>query len=135
MPPLLVPMINPSRGVKPIEVSTTLAIFDGGDGTAVAQMAGDDFGSFNRTVQLAVSAADKTVAGSVEAVTTDGVFLVIFIRNAEHVGLRRHGLMERSVEDRDHGSFFAEYFLAGFHCGSLRRVVQRANSEKEKYLR
>ena len=64
-----------------------LAIFDGGDGTAVAQMAGDDFGSFNRTVQLAVSAADKTVAGSVEAVTTDGVFLVIFIRNAEHVGL------------------------------------------------
>ena len=34
--------------------------------------------------------------------------------------------MERSIEDSNHRSLFAEYFLAGLHRGSLRRIVQRA---------
>ena len=61
-----------------------------------------------------------------EAVAADGIFLIIFIRNAKHIGFRRHGLVEGGVENGNHGGFFSENFLAGFHGDGLGRVMKRA---------
>ena len=72
------------------------------------------------------------MAGAVEAIATDAVLLIVLIGDGEHVSLFGHGLMEGGIEYRNHGGILAEYFLAGLHSGSLRRIVQRAEVTESK---
>ena len=79
-----------------------LAALDRGDGRAVADVAGDDLRLLEGLVQqLRHFAGHEPVRGAVRAVAADVVLLVHIPGNAVHVGLRRHGLVERGVEDED----------------------------------
>ena len=103
------------------------AVFNCGKGRTVTEVADDEFGSFGIfSGDFEVSLGDEAVGSSVEAITTDGIFFIVFIRNTEHISFFGHGLMEGGIENSDHGGFFSENFLASCHCNSLRRVVERA---------
>ena len=103
------------------------AVFNCGKGRTVTEVADDEFGSFGIfTGDFEISLGDETVGSSVEAITADGIFFIVFIRNTEHVCFFGHGLMEGGIENSDHGSFFSENFLASFHSNSLGRVMKRA---------
>ena len=68
------------------------AVVDGGDGAAVAQMAGDELEVLQaaRPCTAAARSADVAVRGAVGAVLADGVLLVQLVGQGVHVGLRRH---------------------------------------------
>ena len=103
-----------------------LAVFNGGKAGAVAEVADDELGALGVLAgDFKISLGDEAVGSAVEAVAADGVFLIILVRNAEHIGFLGHGLMEGGVENGDHGGLFSENFLAGFHGDSLGRVVER----------
>ena len=102
------------------------AVFNCGKGRTVAKVADDEFGSFGIFAgDFEISLGDETVGSSVEAVTADGIFLIVFIRDTEHISFFGHGLMEGGIENSNHGSFFSENFLASCHCNCLGRVVKR----------
>ena len=58
-----------------------------------------------------------------EAVPPDLVFLIIFIRQAVHIGLLRHGLVESGVEHAHHGGI-RHQLPAGLDADQVGRVVQ-----------
>ena len=68
------------------------------------------------------------MAGSVEAVFTDAVFLIVIIGNGVEIGFRRHGLVELGIEYRDVRNA-GEDFLAGFDAGEVCRIVKRSERE------
>ena len=102
-------------------------VADSGNGTTVAQMAGDDVQLFNRFVQnFRGFLSHIEVAGAVRAVATYAVFFVQAVRQGIEVRFFRHGLMERGVE---HGNVLVFQIREGFQgfCDTdqVRRVVQR----------
>ena len=110
------------RGVNAFTVT------DSGNGTTVAQMAGDDVQLFNRFVQNFRSFLSHIeVAGTVRAVATYAVFFVQAVRQGIEVRFFRHGLVERGVE---HGNVLIFQMREGFQRFSdtdqVRRVVQRS---------
>ena len=80
-----------------------LAVLDGGNGRAVAQVAGDDLhlgqGLF---AQLGNATCHVAVGGTVEAVAAKLELLVIFVRQRVHVSNGLHGAVECGIEDADH---------------------------------
>ncbi len=42
---------------------------------------------------------NELVARAVETVTADAVFVIVLIRKGVHVGISRHGMVERGVEN------------------------------------
>ncbi len=58
-----------------------------------------------------------------EAVSPNFVFLIIFIRQAVHIGFLRHGLVEGCVEDAYHGGV-RHQLPAGVYAYQVGRVVQ-----------
>ena len=90
-----------------------LAIFDGGDRGTTAEVAGHN-------LRLLPVLADESgsflgyvfVAGAVESVTADAVFLVILVRHSIEVSLRWHGAVERGVEHSGHRDA-GKHFLHG----------------------
>ena len=64
------------------------------------------------------------MAGAMEAIAPDFVFLIIFIREAVQIGLLRHGLMKGRIKDRHHRH--ARHDLhAGTDTDQVGRIVQR----------
>ena len=59
-----------------------------------------------------------------EAVAPDFVFLIIFIRQAVHIGFLRHGLVEGGVEHGHHGGI-RHQLPAGINADQVRGIVQR----------
>ena len=73
-------------------VSMTLPLLNGGDGGAVAQVAGDHLQVLQVFAhQLGAAVAHVPVGGAVEAVAAHGVLLVVLVGDVEHVGLGGHG--------------------------------------------
>ena len=66
----------------------------------------------------------EIMAGSMEAVAADLVFLIVFIGKAVQIGLFRHGLMERRIEHHRHGHAGHDR-LAGADADQVGRIVQR----------
>ena len=62
-------------------------------------MAGNNLLAFKTADKLAVSLAKVSVAGAVEAVSSDGVLLIVFIGKTKDISLGRHGLMEGSIKN------------------------------------
>ena len=63
-------------------------------------MAGDYLGIAEiETGKLCTLCRNELVAGAVESVAADAVFLIILVRESIHIGVGRHRLMECSVED------------------------------------
>ena len=63
------------------------------------------------------------MAGSMGAVAANMIFLIIFVRQAIHVGIRRHGLMEGGVESNDLRHSW-KHFLAGLNAKQVSRIMQ-----------
>ena len=63
-------------------------------------MTGDDFLVLDvDTEEFAYALRDVAVAGAVETVATYAVLLIVLVGEGIEVGFRRHGLVERGVED------------------------------------
>ena len=62
---------QPLQGGKAHGGIHTFSIFDGGDGRAIAKMAGDNFGAFYLAFDLAIAHAHITMAGAMETITAD----------------------------------------------------------------
>ena len=77
---------------------------------------------------LAGSATDVAVAGAVEAVATDLVLVVEAARDGVHVGLCRHRLVERGVEDHHLRSLRQDLRDSGDTL-EIGRVVQRSEGD------
>ena len=83
----------------------TLAVLNSGYAGTIAQVANDDLQIFVLFAQnLSSLLGYIRVAGSVEAVTSDLVFLIILVRQTVHISFLRHGLMESGVKYSYHGS-------------------------------
>ena len=102
-----------------------LAVVDGRDRTAVAQVARDEAEVAQRAAeQVGCLLGSVAVRRAMRAVTANMVVLVVAHRQRVHVGLRRHGRVECGVEDgylRRVGHELVQHVDAG--VGS--RVVQR----------
>jgi hypothetical protein len=125
MLPQRVPMTRPSRGVKPIEVST-----DRPPATAVMlaplprwQVMSLSF-SIGRPISLGGPMGDIAVGRAVEAVPADAQLPVEGVGQPVDEGPRRDGLMEGRVEDRDLRGPRQER-LAGVDALEVVGVVQR----------
>ena len=66
----------------------------------------------------------EIMAGSMEAVAADLIFLIVFIRKAVQIGLFRHGLMERRIEHHRHGHAGHD-LLTGTDADQVGRIMQR----------
>ena len=79
-------------------------------------MAGDDFLLFYVEAEVFSSTMEYvSMGGTMEAIATDVVFLIIFAGYGIHVGMLGHGLMERGVEYSylgHEGEFFGNGFDA-----------------------
>ena len=103
-----------------------LAVFNGRDGSAVADVAGDDTLSFRLHAQeLAHTLRHVTVGGAVEAVTANAVLLVQLVGHGIHVGIVRHSLVESGVEHA-HLGHVGQDSRDGVHALQIGRVVQRS---------
>ena len=101
-----------------------LAVLNSGDGTAVADMAGHHPGVVRiEPDHLGTLVGHELVAGPVGAVTADVVLLVILVRQAVHVGVRRHGLVECGVESHHLGDV-GQNLLASPDTEYVGRIVQ-----------
>ncbi len=102
-----------------------LAVLDGADGTAGAQVAGDDLGVVNiQACELGAHTGHELVGGAVSTVTANAVFLIILVRQTVHVGVGRHGLVESGVE----GNYLrnaGKSVLHGVDTQQVGRVVER----------
>ena len=90
-------------------------------------MAGDDTAVVKvESGKSCALCADILVARSVESITTYAVFFVILIRKRVHVGVVRHCLVERGVEDCDlrNGRKRLRY---GVDSEEICRIVERGN--------
>ena len=80
-----------------------LTIADGGDGSAVTQMAHDHAGiAAVQTCQLMETLGDELMAGAVETVAAHLVLLIVLVGHTVEVSLGRHGLMERGIKHTHH---------------------------------
>ena len=104
-----------------------MAVAQRGNGRTVAQMQGDDLGALaiGFAQQLAAAMADIAMRGAVEAIAAHGVFFIILVRHAEHICIRRHGLVERGVEHHDLRNLGAERGGSRTDTLHMRRIVQR----------
>ena len=66
----------------------------------------------------------KVMTGAVETVSSNLVLLVVLIRNAVHIGLVGHGLMEGCIEYGYHGNA-RHNLLAGIDSDDVGRIVKR----------
>ena len=108
-----------------------LAVLDGADGAAGAQVAGDDLGILEiQAGELGAHAGDELVARAVRAVAADAVLLVVLVREAVHVRVSRHRLMEGGVEGHDLRDA-RENGLHGVDAQQVRRVVERGEVAAE----
>ena len=90
-----------SRTVAHRGVDRFAAVYRG-DRAAVAEMAGDYLKVFDVLAEdLRGAVRHITVAGAMETVAADAVFLIAVIGSTVDEGLRRHRLMEGGVEDDD----------------------------------
>ena len=108
-----------------------LAVLDRADGTAGAEVAGDDL----RVVQVypaegGTLAGDELVGSAVGAVAADAEFLVVLVGQGIHVGLLRHGLVEGGVEGHDLRNGRKD-MLDRFDAEEVGRVVQRGEVAAE----
>ena len=88
-------------------------------------MAGDDFGIVDiQARKLGAHTGHKLVGGAVRTVAADAVFFIVFVRQAIHVGVGRHGLVEGGVEG-NHLRHGREHLLHGADAQQVGRVVQR----------
>ena len=124
MSPQRVPISTPASGVRAHAGVDALAVFHGGDGAAVAQVARDHLQVAAAQV-LRGGHADIAVAGAVRAVAADGVFLIHLIRHAVNVRLGGHGLVEGGVEHDDVGHVGAEHGLGAAQALHVGEVVHR----------
>ncbi len=80
------------------------AAVNGGDGGAVAEVAGDEFELFDGFAEVfGGGVGDEFVAGAVEAVFADAELGVEVFGDGVEVGVFGHGLVEGGVEDDDVG--------------------------------
>ena len=86
-------------------------------------MADDDL--FELRMQFGKALAHIAVRRAVRAVLPDGMFLIVFVGQGIHVRLRRHGAVERVVEDDDLRDVFPEDVFRGVDALDVRRVVER----------
>ncbi len=88
-------------------------------------MAGDDFGIVDiQARELGAHTGHELVGGAVRTITADAVFFIVFVRQAIHIGIGRHGLMESRVEG-DHLRNGRKHLLHGVDTQQVGRVVQR----------
>ena len=108
-----------------------LAVLDGADGAAGAQVAGDDLGVLDiQARELGAHAGDELVARAVRAVAADAILLVVLVREAVHVGVSRHRLMEGGVEGHDLRDA-RENGLHGVDAQQVSRVMERGEVAAE----
>ncbi len=108
-----------------------LAVLDGADGAAGAQVAGDDLGVLEvQAGELGAHAGDELVARAVRAVAADAVLLVVLVREAVHVSVSGHRLVEGGVEGHDLRDV-RENGLHGVDAQQVRRVVERGEVAAE----
>ncbi len=101
------------------------AVLDGGHGTAVAQVHGDQVALLERPAEQAGAlTGHEPVRGAVEAVAPHPVLLVEFVGDGVEKGARRHGLVEGGVEHRHLGQV-REDFHGHADAVQVGRVVQR----------
>ena len=66
------------------------------------------------------------MAGAVEAVAADAVLLIVFVGDGVHVGLRRHGAVERGVEHSNVGLVLAKDLVGSLDAQNGSGVMQRS---------
>ena len=117
-------MTRPSRGVRPMLVSTLLPS-DGADAGAAAQMTDDQARPLRAAPQaLQQSFGDVLVGQAVEAVAAQAQPLGEVGGQGVMPGHIGQGVMERRVED-GHGGRVGQQAQAGLDHGDFRGVVQR----------
>ena len=102
------------------------AAVDGGDGGAVAEVAGHELELGERLAhELGGTSRDIAVRGAVEAVAAHGVLLEVLVGKRVEEGLGGHGLVERRVEDGDLRDVGAHELDAALDAVDLGAVVER----------
>src|SRR5699024_290590 len=106
-----------------------LAADRGGNGSAVADVADDDFRVLRiQAAEFDCLFGDKAVAGAVEAVAADAVLLIVLVRDGVQVGLLVHAHAEGGVE-YSYVRFARANFFTGLDTHQVGRRVQRAQVE------
>ena len=106
-----------------------LAVHDGGNGAAVAHVAGDELELLNGLAHHSGGTGGNiAVAGAMETIAAHLVLLVVLIGNSIGESLCGHGLMESGVEHCDLGNI-AHDGLAGVDAGDVGGVVERSEGD------
>ena len=107
-----------------------LSVLNGGDRRAVAEVAGNNLGSFNLTEDIGHNARNITVRGSVEAVTANFILFVHFVRDSVHKGFSGHSLVEGGVENNNLGSVLTKTFDACADTLNMGFIMKRGKLGK-----